>query len=327
MELPLARGTIARWSEGVNSIAQPKRSKNLNYGGDLPNVRDVRAELDLRRSVNVVQALLVATTACAAALVIGAVVKLWLGAGVAELPRSAKERAAPSEQARKQKADYSAIFERNLFGSEPIVDTSGSGPAAHADLLLRGTAQFNGTGYAVIENADSGLQQLFAIGDVVFDGPKLVAVDKRTATVLRGGRRVVLEITESESTPSAAGDASAAAPAGNGIRQVGDNRFLVDRGEVDHSIENLSTVVTQMRAVPYLKDGKSIGFRVFNIRAGSLFERMGLKNGDVIQAVNGTTLDDPTRALSLLDEVQTADEVSVDLLRDDHPNTLTYSIR
>jgi len=288
----------------------------------------VRAELDLRRTVNLVQALLVATTACAAALVIGAAARLWLGTEVADSPRAgAKEQAEPAEQAHKARADYSAIFERNLFGSEPIVDT-GSGAVAHADLLLRGTAQFGGTGYAVIENADSGLQQLFAVGDAVFDGPKLVAVEARTATLMRGGRKVVLEITESNAE-AATGDSTAAGEgaAGNGIHQVGENRYLVDRGEVDHSIENLSTVVTQMRAVPYLKDGKSIGFRVFNIRAGSLFERMGLKNGDVIQAVNGTTLDDPTRALALLDEVQAADEISVDLLRDDHPNTLTYSIR
>jgi len=155
----------------------------------------VRAELDLRRTVNLVQALLVATTACAAALVIGAAARLWLGTEVADSPRAgAKEQAEPAEQAHKARADYSAIFERNLFGSEPIVDT-GSGAVAHADLLLRGTAQFGGTGYAVIENADSGLQQLFAVGDAVFDGPKLVAVEARTATLMRGGRKVVLEIT------------------------------------------------------------------------------------------------------------------------------------
>ena len=100
---------------------------------------------------------------------------------------------------------------------------------------------------------------------------------------------MVLEITETEAASAASEGAAADGPTANGIRQVGDNRYLVDRGEVDHSIENLSTVVTQMRAVPYLKDGKSLGFRVFNIRSGSLFERMGLKNGDVIQAVNGTT--------------------------------------
>jgi general secretion pathway protein C len=289
----------------------------------------VRAELDLRRVVGIAHALLIASTACAAALVIGAGAKLWLDAGAGDLPRGgAKERSAPEAESRLTRADYSAIFERNLFGSEPIVDTA-AGPGARADLLLRGIAEFGGVGYAVIENAESGKQQLFAVGDAVFDGPKLVEVGARTATLLRGGRRVVLEITEADASASASAAAPQAANAagGGGIRAVGDNRFLVDRGEVDHSIENLSTIVTQMRAVPYLKDGKSLGFRVFNIRSGSLFERMGLKNGDVIQSVNGTTLDDPSRALALLDEVQAADEITVDLLRDDHPNTLTYSIR
>ena len=156
----------------------------MNYGRDLPNVRGVRAELDLRRMVNVAQGLLVAATACAAALAIGAATKLWLDPGVADTPRAGQKdrHAARQSESGKRRADYSAIFERNLFGSEPIAETAG-GPALHAELLLRGTAEFGGAGYAVIENADSGLQQLFAVGDAVFDGPKLVAVDARTATV------------------------------------------------------------------------------------------------------------------------------------------------
>lgn len=290
----------------------------------------MRALLDPRRAVGITHGLLVAATACAAALAIGAGAKFWLDASVQDSNRGgARERAEPASESRRGRADYSAIFERNLFGSEPIVETA-SGPQLRGELLLRGTAEFGGAGYAVIESSESGVQQLFAVGELVFEGPKLVAVDARTATVLRAGRRVVLEIVETDGAPvkASAGPRGAAnAAAAGGIRQVGDNRYLVDRGEVDHSIENLSSIVTQMRAVPYLKDGKSLGFRVFNIRAGSLFERMGLKNGDVIQSVNGTTLDDPTRALALLDEVEAADEISVDLLRDDRPNTLTYSIR
>jgi type II secretion system protein C len=262
-------------------------------------------------------------------MVIGAAAKLWLEPSATTAMRAgARAKADARATARQGPLDYTAIFERNLFGSEPISDTAAATPGAKDELLLRGTADFAGRGYAVLEDPDSGKQGIFEVGELVFDGPKLVAVEPPTATILRGNRRIVLEITESENTSlqERASDGTAAA-AGSSIRQVGDNRYVVDRGEVDHSIENLSTVVTQMRAVPYLKDGKSVGFRVFNIRAGSLFEHMGLKNGDVIQAVNGSQLDDPSRALALLDEVQTSDEIRIDLLRDDHPNTLTYSIR
>jgi general secretion pathway protein C len=299
----------------------------LNCGKDLPNVREVRAELGLDRAVNIARGLLIAASACGAALVIGAAAKLWLEPSTTAGARGAGRGQADGRMHTRQgPLDYAAIFERNLFGSEPISETAAASPGARDELLLRGTAEFAGRGYAVLEDADSGKQGIFEIGELVFDGPKLVAVEQRTATILRGNRRIVLEITETEKGATTSGAATEGA-GGAGIRQVGDNRYVVDRGEVDHSIENLSQVVTQMRAVPYLKDGKSVGFRVFNIRAGSLFERMGLKNGDIIQAVNGSQLDDPSRALALLDEVQTSDEIRIDLLRDDSPNTLTYSIR
>jgi general secretion pathway protein C len=289
-------------------------------------LRGVRAELGLDRAVIIARGLLVAASACGAALVIGAAAKLWLQPSATVLARAGARAKVPGrEHPRRGPLDYAAIFERNLFGSEPIRDTAVATPGARDELILRGTAEFGGRGYAVIEDPDSGKQGIFEVGEQVFDGPKLIAVELRAATILRGNRRVVLEIIETERSPAPGGAGESAA--GGGIRQVGENRYLVERGEVDHSIENLSTVVTQMRAVPYLKDGKSVGFRVFNIRSGSLFERMGLKNGDIIQAVNGTELNDPSRALGLLDEVQTSDEIRIDLLRDDHPNTLTYAIR
>lgn len=324
-----ARGTITRCRQGVNSITQRDAPRNLNCGKDLPNVREVRAELGLDRAVNIARGLLIAASACGAALVIGAAAKFWLDASATAGARaSLRAQADGRAQTRQGPLDYAAIFERNLFGSEPISDTAAASPGGRDELLLRGTAEFAGRGYAVLEDPDSGKQGIFEVGELVFDGPKLVAVEPLSATILRGNRRIVLEITETDRASTTSGAAAPGGPgAGAGIRQVGDNRYVVDRDEVDHSIENLSQVVTQMRAVPYLKDGKSVGFRVFNIRAGSLFERMGLKNGDIIQSVNGSQLDDPSRALALLDEVQTSDEIRIDLLRDDSPNTLTYSIR
>jgi general secretion pathway protein C len=70
-----------------------------------------------------------------------------------------------------------------------------------------------------------------------------------------------------------------------------------------------------------------MGFRVFNIRSGSIFERMGLQNGDVISRVNGTELTDPSKALGLLEDMQTADEIRIDLLRKNSPTTFTYTVR
>ena len=43
--------------------------------------------------------------------------------------------------------------------------------------------------------------------------------------------------------------------------------------EVDSALENMSQLFTQIRAVPHFEGGQSIGFRLFAIRRGSLFDK------------------------------------------------------
>lgn len=283
----------------------------------------------MRRWVRVVRMLLVAVAAYTAALAVSAAAAFWLEGepdtvAIALPELDEDSRGSPTATA----VNYPIIFERNLFGSEPLVAESASATTqgSQLNLALKGTAQFDGQGFAVFEDTSSGLQDVFAVGERVFDGPKLVGVQSRRVVVLQGRRRLTIEITE-ESAETTPPHQETATDTKGGIRRTGGNNFLVDRREIEHSIENLSTLVTQMRAVPFLRDGKSIGFRVFNIRPGSLFERMGLKNGDIVQSVNGTELDNPSKALALLDEVQTTDEIRVDLLRNNKPSTYSYKVR
>lgn len=289
----------------------------------------------LRRATRVLQALLIVASAYGGALAINSGVALRLGtsavpklAALENVPKSAAAAVADPRN-----VNYAPIFERNLFGSEPLEapDSVPTAAANHGDLILKGTARVNGRGFAVFADRDTGKQDVFAVGERVFDGPKLVGVQPSKATLLANGRRVTLEIAEASEAAtvgkSKAGAAASSGGAGDGIRRNKDGSYLVDRREVDHSIENLSTVITKMRAVPYMKDGESLGFRVFNIRPRSIFERMGLKNGDVIQNVNGSELRDPQKALGLLDSIASSDEIRIDLLRNQQPSTLTYIIR
>jgi len=283
----------------------------------------------MRHWVRVVRMLLVAVAAYTAALALSAAAALWLEEEPGQFRPARPELADKfKEKPGAAQVNYPLIFERNLFGSEPLPDESATAasPVSQVSLALRGTAQFDGHGFAVFEDSSSGLQDVFAVGERIFDGPKLVGVQSRRAVILQGRRRLTIEISE-ESDEAPAKQQKVASVARGGIRRTGGTNFLVDRREVEHSIENLSTLVTQMRAVPFLRDGKSIGFRVFNIRPGSLFDRMGLKNGDIVQSVNGTQLDNPSKALTLLDEVQTTDEIRIDLLRDNKPSTYSYKVR
>lgn len=285
----------------------------------------------LRRATRLLQALLIVAAAYGGAQAFNSALALWLDEPLADSRRTSATPAktTPAAAINLRRVSYAPIFERNLFGSEPLEAPTGTSPTpgtSHGHLLLRGTAKVRGRGFAVFSNKSSGKQDVFAVGERVFDGPKLVGVQQSKVVLLSNGRRITLEIAEEEAEAPTKTTGGATTDSGS-IKKTGEGTYLVDRREIDYSIENLSTVITKMRAVPYLKDGETLGFRIFNIRPNSIFERMGLKNGDVIQNVNGSELRDPQAALSLLDTVASADSIRIDLLRNRAPTTMSYTIR
>jgi len=285
--------------------------------------------------VKTLRYLLIAAAACAGAITISALVNYWLDAQSPQTTPAFGEAAAkaPASVVASKRLDTRAIFERNLFGSETGAveeDGQATSPAPAVTLALKGTADIEGRGFAVFTDSESGKQDIFATGEKIFDGPELVAVFPRSAVILLNGRHKTIEIEEADDkTPPEQADGKAAAAGATKlrIRKTGRNSYLVDRREVSNAIDNLNMVVTQVRAIPFMRDGKSLGFRVFAIKPGSIFEQMGLHNGDVVQRINDQPLTDPAKAAGLLDTIQTADALKVDVLRAGKPSSFRYRIQ
>ena len=89
----------------------------------------------------------------------------------------------------------------------------------------------------------------------------------------------------------------------------------------------MSQLFTQIRAVPHFEGGQSIGFRLFAIRRGSLFDRIVLKNGDIITNINGTEMNDPGRAVALIQELRDASGLKVNVIRNQQPQEISYNIQ
>ena len=92
-------------------------------------------------------------------------------------------------------------------------------------------------------------------------------------------------------------------------------------------MENMNQLFTQIRAVPHFQDGKASGFRLFAIKQDSVFEKIGLKNGDIVTRINGNELTDPARAMSLLQDLRNEGRITVDVNRNRQLTTLNYEIR
>ncbi len=100
-----------------------------------------------------------------------------------------------------------------------------------------------------------------------------------------------------------------------GVRQLADNKYEIDRGTLDSTLSDLNKIATQARIVPSFKNGVANGFKLFSIQPGSLYASIGVENGDVIQRVNGYEINSPEKALELYQKLRESSHVTIELDR------------
>ncbi len=112
-----------------------------------------------------------------------------------------------------------------------------------------------------------------------------------------------------------------------GIRQVGNNNYEVDRGTLDSTLSDLNKIATQARIVPSFKNGVANGFKLFSIQPGSLYSSLGIENGDVIQRINGYELNSPEKVLELYQKVKELPNWTIEGERGGQAFKYSYTIR
>lgn len=111
------------------------------------------------------------------------------------------------------------------------------------------------------------------------------------------------------------------------VEQVSDTQWIVDRASMPVHSRDLGRFLMQARAVPYMKKGRPVGFRITRISRGSLYEKIGLRNGDVLLRINKQNLDNPAKLLSLYQEMRNKQHISILLSRNGQNQTFDYDIR
>lgn len=182
------------------------------------------------------------------------------------------------------------------------------------------------------EQETSGVRK----GDKLLDQAEVVAIRWRNVYVNNGGRCELFSLEE-QPKPSAR-PAVAAAPAptpsksdsgdlGEGVEKTGDGEYSIPRQEIDNVLSNLNKVATQARIVPSFHNGKANGFKLFSIRPNSLYSKIGIQNGDIVQKINGYEINSPDKALEIYSKLKDAQSITVDLVRRGKSKTLSYAIR
>ena len=93
--------------------------------------------------------------------------------------------------------------------------------------------------------------------------------------------------------------------------------YVITRSTVDAVANDPESVGAQSThiAVERTDDGTPIGLRITGIGRDSALRSAGIRNGDVLIAVNGETVDSPQRGVAMYQRLSTSSGVSVELLR------------
>jgi len=171
--------------------------------------------------------------------------------------------------------------------------------------------------YAIIEDKKKSVQDVFRLEEMIFGEAKLKKILSDRVEIERNGQIEQLILDDF---------ADAKSDSKSGVSASG-NVFVVEEADLDKALENIPMLLTQARAVPYFKDGISIGLRLFAIKSDSMFEKIGLRNGDILKSVNGSNLGDITQAMKLFEQLKQERNLSVKLEREMEEKEFRYEIK
>jgi general secretion pathway protein C len=238
-----------------------------------------------------------------------------------------------AREPRRPASYYANINTRDIFNSTKPEAEKPPEPPKPTELKLKlwGTAvHTDGSSYCIIEDLTTHKQDVYRINEVVTANAVVKDVEWDRVILDRDGQEEILELASAQGGPPRPVAAVTAAvpsqPTNPHVQQVSENQYTIDRSEVDAALDNMNQLFTQIRAVPHFEGGKSTGFRLFAIRQNSIFDNIGLRNGDIIQSINGTPLDDPSSALGLMQNFRSAQQLNVTILRNKESLTLQYNI-
>ncbi len=197
-------------------------------------------------------------------------------------------------------------------------------------LRLVGTLMGSGTlAGAVLENTGKNTQNFYHINDVVIPGRVALAYVQRSSVILKVGNsygvlkaRYTAEDDAGTSLTVANNSSSL-----HGIRRLDGNHWVIESRAIHSAVKNLSQLMMQARAVPNIINGKPNGFRIVEIQPGSLYQEVGLLPGDVIKSINGMSMSDPQNFMKALSTLGTANQVSINLLRNGSAQTFSYQVQ
>jgi len=235
----------------------------------------------------------------------------------------------PLKQEEKSVQAYEAIIRSNPFGvpaGSLQYHSPGEEQSVIADIKLVGTISGGlKHGYAVFVNRD-GKQSMLRTGESVFGMGELASVEKNRVFIRKEGKLVKIPIVDLIDLNSRETFKATLNPS-DPVRSSGKGEYVLDQKQIQFALDNPAHIMTDAKLVPNMKNNKQDGFVLREVRENGLYNRLGMRNGDVLLRINGSNISNPENALQAFMALKGLNKVQLDMIRNGNRMTMSYLIR
>ena len=103
------------------------------------------------------------------------------------------------------------------------------------------------------------------------------------------------------------------------------NSFKIKESLREEMLGNISSVLTQARAIPITNGDGTLSFKITEITPGSIYSQLNIQEDDIITGINGKDVTSINEVTGLLGKIRDITSLSITIERDGEEKTQDYS--
>jgi general secretion pathway protein C len=197
-------------------------------------------------------------------------------------------------------------------------------PDTRLRLTLRGLYAAREPEQALAIVADpGGDEKAYRVGDPLPGGAELREIHADRVILSRAGRYETLRLPQEEPID---GMSRGSAPASEDVGNLPEDPGMLLQQHRAALRDDPQSLARLVRPMPVQENGQLVGFRLLPGQDPGFLQKLGLRAGDVVTAINGVPLDNPANGLQALQALQNETSVSLEIRRGQQNMTLDFEV-
>lgn len=164
---------------------------------------------------------------------------------------------------------------------------------------------------AMIKDLEKGSKKEYRINEKIYDA-RLIDIRPAKVILQRKNKELLILYLEPEESDF--------------VTVVGRDKMRIDREKLRQRVSDLNQLFEELMVMPYIEKGRIHGFKIVNLKERSILGKVGLKEGDLVRAVNGMTLEGIQKTYEIYDKVKNEPSIWLEIQRGKTHRVLRYEI-